>query len=87
MAGLCHPRSGHDRLEFGFDSRLRLTGIDPERAYKAKEIKELRDTADRWEDAPPIIKKIHKKGVEPDPLRGLCQTNINWVENVILGCP
>ncbi len=25
------------------------------------------------EDAPPVIKKIHKKGAEPDPLRGCLQ--------------
>ncbi len=49
---------------------LRVEGIDPERPYKAKEIKELKATAERSEDAPPVIKKIHKRGVEADPLRG-----------------
>ena len=61
---------------FGFrkvtvDRPLRLTGIDPERAYKAKEIKELRETHERAENAPAVIKRIHKKGVEADPLKGL----------------
>ena len=51
--------------------RCRLQGIDPERAYKAKEIKALKETAERSETAPPVIKKVHKRGVEPDPLRGL----------------
>jgi type I restriction enzyme M protein len=56
---------------------LRLRGIDPERAYTPKEIKALvgarRDApaAARSDDAPPVIKKIHKKGASPDPLRGL----------------
>ena len=47
---------------------LRLKGIDPERAYTAKEIKALKETAERADDAPPVIKKIHKKGAAPDPL-------------------
>ena len=47
-----------------------MEGIDPERAYKAKEIKELKATAERSETAPPVIKKVHKRGVEADPLRG-----------------
>ena len=46
---------------------LRLEGTDPERVYKAKEIKLLKDETERSETAPPII----KRGVEPDPLRGL----------------
>ena len=50
---------------------LRLAGIDPERAYTAKEVKALKETAERSETAPPVIRKVHKKGVGPDPLRGL----------------
>ena len=50
---------------------LRLKGIDPERAYTAKEIKSLRDTCERSETAPPVIKKVHRKSVEADPLREL----------------
>jgi len=51
---------------------LRLKGIEPDRAYTSKEIKALvgaRFTS--APDAPPVIKKIHKRGTEPDPLRGL----------------
>ena len=47
---------------------LRLAGIDPDRAYAAKEIKALKETAERTESAPPVIKKIHKRGVDPNPL-------------------
>ena len=50
---------------------LRLLGIDPERAYTAKEIKALKDRAQRSESAPPVIKKILKRGAGPDPARGL----------------
>lgn len=55
---------------------LRLSGIDPERAYKAAEIKKLKETHERADDAPPVIKKIHKKGIDPDPLHGLFETTI-----------
>ena len=55
---------------------LRLQGIDPERAYSPKEIKALKETAERAEDAPPVIKKIHKKGAVADPLRGLFAATI-----------
>jgi type I restriction enzyme M protein len=49
---------------------LRLRGIDPNRAYTPKEVKALKETAERDEAAAPVIKKIHKKGAEPNPLRG-----------------
>jgi len=50
---------------------LRLAGVDPERAYAAKEIKALRETAERADDAPAVIRKVHKHGTAADPLRGL----------------
>ena len=56
---------------------LRLTGIDPDRAYAPKEIKALRETAERAESAPPVIKKIHRRGVAPNPLIGLCEATID----------
>ena len=55
---------------------LRLTGVDPDRAYAAKEIKALKETSERSESAPPVIKKIHKRGVEPNPLVGLFEAII-----------
>jgi type I restriction enzyme M protein len=55
---------------------LRLKGIDAERAYSPKEIKALKETAERSEDAPPVIRKIHKKGMVAGPLRGLFSTTI-----------
>ncbi|NGZ11029.1 MAG: SAM-dependent DNA methyltransferase [Nitrospira sp. LK70] len=56
---------------------LRLKGIDPGKAYSPKEIKALRETAKRDENAPPVIKKIHKKGARPDPLHGLFEATID----------
>ncbi len=62
---------------------LRLIGADPNRAYKAAEIKRLKETAERGEDAPPIIRKIHKKGTAPDPLRGLFEITIDGKPAVV----
>jgi len=62
---------------------LRLKGIDHEREYSAKEIKALRETAERGEDAPPVIRKIHKSGTAPDPLRGLFEVTIHGKSRVV----
>jgi len=55
---------------------LRLKGIDPEKVYPAKELKALKDSAERTEGAPPVVRKIHKRGTAADPLRGLFETTI-----------
>ncbi len=62
---------------------LRLEGIDPERAYTAAEIKKLKETAERSEEAPPVIRKIHKKGTSPDPVRGLFRMTIRGKPAVV----
>jgi type I restriction enzyme M protein len=62
---------------------LRLNGIDPTRAYSPKEIRALKETAERAGDAPPVISKIHKKGTKPDPLRGLFEVSINGKPAVV----
>ena len=56
---------------------LRLKGVDANRAYSPKEIKALKETAERAEDAPPVIKKIHKRGPAPAPLRGLFEATVD----------
>lgn len=56
---------------------LRLKGIDPERIYSSKELKELKENAEKEEHAPAVIKKIHKKGAQTDPLKGLFATTID----------
>ena len=67
--------------DFGYykvtvDRPLRLPGIDPERAYSAAEIKALKAERQPYDAAPPVIKKIHKRGTEPDPLHGLFEAAI-----------
>ena len=62
---------------------MRLKGIDPERAYAPKEIKALKETAERADDAPPVIRKIHRKGTDADPLRGLFPTIIGGKPAVV----
>ncbi|WP_298575457.1 class I SAM-dependent DNA methyltransferase [uncultured Luteimonas sp.] len=62
---------------------LRLVGIDPDRAYKPAEIKKLKETAERGESAPPVIRKVHKKGVKADPLRGLFAATIEGKPAVV----
>ena len=62
---------------------LRLKGIDPDRAYTPKEIKALKETAERADDAPPVIRKIHKKGTAADPLRGLFEATIDGKPAVV----
>ena len=64
-----------DNAAFGYwkvtvERPLRIDGADPKRAYKAAEIKKLKENGERSETAPPVIRKIHKRGTDADPLRG-----------------
>ena len=62
---------------------LRIEGIDPERVYKASEIKELRERGTRSENAPAMIRRIHKQDTEADPLRGLFEATISGKSAVV----
>jgi len=62
---------------------LRMRGVDPERIYSPKEIKTLKDTGQRAEEAQPVIKKICKKGTAANPLRGLFETTIKGKPAVV----
>ena len=62
---------------------LRLVGIDPDRAYKAAEIRRLKTTAERSEDAPPVIRRIHRRGAQADPIRGLFERHIGGKRVVV----
>ena len=71
-----------DNAAFGYwkvtvERPLHLAGADPNYPYKAAEIKKLKESNERSENAPPVIRKIHKKGTKADPLRGLFETTIN----------
>ncbi|MEE8525353.1 MAG: class I SAM-dependent DNA methyltransferase, partial [Thermoanaerobaculia bacterium] len=77
-----------DNAAFGYwkvivERPLRIAGADPNCAYKAKEIKALKEAGTRSEDAPAVIKKIHKKGVEADPLRGLFAATVDGKPAVV----
>ena len=77
-----------DNAAFGYwkvtvERPLRLEGADPNRAYKAAEIKKLRESCERSETAPPVIKKIHKRGTEADPLRGRFEATVNGKPAVV----
>jgi len=62
---------------------LRLKGIDAEKAYSPKEIKALRERHEIDESAPAVVRKIHKQGAQPDPLRGLYEATIEGAKRVV----
>jgi type I restriction enzyme M protein len=62
---------------------LRIKGIEAERVYTPAEIKKLKETGERAEDAPPVIRKIHKKGATADPLKGLVAATIGGKPAVV----
>ena len=71
-----------DNAAFGYwkvtvERPLRIRDAGPDRAYRAAELKKLKETGERSEDAPPVIRKIHKRGTEADPLHGLFAATIN----------
>ena len=77
-----------DNAAFGYwkvtvERPLRIDGADPNRAYTAAEIRELKENGERREDAPAIIRKIHKRGTQADPLRGLCAATVDGRSAVV----
>ena len=56
---------------------LRIEGADPNRAYKAAEIKKLKEGGERSESAPPVVRKINRRSTDADPLRGKFAATIN----------
>ena len=77
------PNAAFGSWKVTVERPLRLDGIDPALAYTAKEIKALKDEAERSETAPPIIKRVHKKGTQPDPIRGLFPVMLDSRESVV----
>ena len=77
-----------DNAAFGYwkvavERPLRIDGADPNRVYRAAEIKELKETGERSEDAPAVIRKTHKRDTEADPLRGLFVATIDGRSAVV----
>ena len=71
------PNAAFGYYKLNVERPLRLPGIDPQRVYKASEIKQLRATITPAPDAAAVIRKIHRGGVAPDPLRGLFPVQID----------
>ena len=77
-----------DNAAFGYwkvtvERPLRIEGVDPNRVYKAAEIKALKEIGQRSEQAPAVIRKIHKRGTEADPLHGLCAATVDGRSAVV----
>lgn len=77
-----------DGEDFGYskivvERPLRIRGIDPERAYKAVEIKKLKEEGERDEHAPAVIKKVLPKSAVADPLRGRFAVTIGGEQRVV----
>ena len=62
---------------------LRIAGAEAGRKYTPAEIRALKENGERGEEAPPIIKKIHRKGVKPDPLHGRFTKTVNGKPTVV----
>ena len=62
---------------------LRIAGTDPERVYRAADIRKLRNEGQRDENASPIINKVHPATTVPDPLHGLVATTIKGKPAVV----
>jgi type I restriction enzyme M protein len=78
------PNAAFGYWKVSVESPLRLKGIDQNRAYSPKEIKILKETAEREATASPVIAKIHRPGkVEADPLRGLFAVEIGGKPYVV----
>ena len=77
-----------DNKDFGYwkvpvERPLRIRGVDPQREYRAAEIKRLKESGDPIYSASPVIKKIHKKGVAPKPMQGFHEVKIRG-ESVVV---
>ena len=77
-----------DNAEFGYskvvvERPLRLVGVDAVRLYTAAEIRQLKETAKRDENAAPIIKKVYKIGVSADPLVGRFEAEVGGKVRVV----
>ena len=77
------PNAAFGYWKVTIERPLRLKSIDPNRIYSPKEIKALKETSARADDAPPVIKKVHKKGTDADPVRGLFASTIDGKPAVV----
>ena len=76
-----------DNAAFGYwkvtvERPLRMKGIDADRAYSPREIKELREKHGVDQDGSPVIRKIHKGGAS-DPLHGRFEVTIKGKRSIV----
>ena len=62
---------------------LRVAGTEPQRVYRASEIRTLRNDGQRDENAAPVIKKTYTDGTKADPLCGLFDATIQGKPAVV----
>ena len=77
-----------DNAAFGYwkvtvERPLCIEEADPNRAYNAAAIKLLKEHGTRSEKAPPVIRRIHRRGTEPDSLRGLFEAVVDGKPAVV----
>ena len=77
-----------DNAAFGYwkvtvERPLRVEEADPNRAYGGADVRRFRDHGTRNEGAPPVIRRIHKRGTEADPLCGLFETTVGGSSAVV----
>ncbi len=65
------PNEAFGYYKVSVERPLRAKDIDPEKAYKASEIKALKNAGKISPDAEPVIRKIHASHAKPEPLKGL----------------
>lgn len=63
---------------------LRIKGAEPDKDYSAKEIKEFKESGERDENAPAVIKKIYSpEKVEANQLQGLFPRTVKGKEVIV----
>ena len=65
------------------DRPLRVAGTEPDRVYKAAEIRKLRLEGQRDPSAAAVIKKVHAAGTAADPIHGMFATTIRGKTAVV----
>jgi len=76
-----------DNRDFGYskivvERPLRIVGADEGRAYKAAEIRKLKE-GERDADAPAVIRRVLPLSAKPDPLRGLFEAVVDGKTRVV----
>jgi len=77
-----------DNAAFGYwkvavERPLRIAGAEPGHVYKAAEIRRLKQTGARTEDAAPVIRRALMRGAAADPLRGRFEAMVDGKPAVV----